>query len=307
MKKVIVTGANGFVGSNLVNKLANSGTFVYAVVRNETSDLSRITENSNIKVVYNDFIADDKFRDIFRDVNDIDALYYLAWAGTSGNLRADYNLQLANIKAVCDSVNVAKELNIKKFIYAGSIMEHECMKYIHKDDSKPGLGSIYSIAKLGAHFMGKTLASNIGIDFVTLIISNIYGPGEFSARLINTSILKMLNGETCDFTEGKQLYDFIYIDDAISALQLVGCSGKAGHEYYIGNKNQRELKEFLIEMRDLLNPNVKLNLGKIPFSGPFLNYTEFNTQLLYDEFDFKPEVSFEEGILKTAKWLKKRS
>ena len=59
-------------------------------------------------------------------------------------------------------------------------------------------------------------------------------------------------------------------------------------------------------MRDCIDPSLELGFGEIPFNGPMLTYKEFNTQALYDEFDFEPKVSFQEGIQKTIKWLRER-
>ncbi|MEG1332007.1 MAG: NAD-dependent epimerase/dehydratase family protein, partial [Eubacterium sp.] len=98
-----------------------------------------------------------------------------------------------NAEATCHAVKVAKDLNVRKFIFAGSIMEYECEQYIPQDESKPGLGNIYSVGKVAAHYMAKTLAYHLELDFETMIISNIYGPGEISARLINKTLLKLLN------------------------------------------------------------------------------------------------------------------
>lgn len=304
MKKVIITGANGFIGKNLVRNLALKGIKVYAIVKNITSDISEIENISNVEIIYCDLENILELKQKICNQN-IDAFYHFAWAGTSGNTRANYELQLINAKACCDAVKVAHEMEIKKFILAGSIMEYECQKYISQDFAQPGLGNIYSTAKLSAHYMAKTLAYNLGIDFVCATISNVYGVGEVSQRLINTTIIKLIKNEETSFTEGNQLYDFIYIDDAIRAFELIGQYGKPFKTYYIGNKKPQLLKEFLLKIRNCVNKNVELGLGKVTFNGVSLNYTEFSTMGLYEDFDFKPIVNFEDGIKFTSEWLRK--
>ncbi|SDO32364.1 Nucleoside-diphosphate-sugar epimerase [Eubacterium maltosivorans] len=306
MKNVIVTGANGFVGSHLVRALDKKHIHVFAVVKDENENIDTIQLLENVEIVYCDLFTLDTLKEKIRVESQIDAFYHLAWAGTSGDARANYELQLNNAKAACEAVRLAKEMAIVKFIFAGSIMEYECEKYIPKDLSRPGLGNIYSTGKVAAHYMAKTLAYSIGLDFEAMIISNIYGPGEISARLINTTLSKMLHGEKTSFTKGVQLYDFIYITDAVNAMILIGEKGQAYKNYYIGNREQKPLKQFIIQMRDCIDPCLELGFGEIPFNGPMLTYKEFNTQALYDELDFEPKVSFQEGIKKTIEWLRER-
>lgn len=303
MRKVIITGANGFIGKNLVRELAAKSIKVYAVVKDITSDISEINNIINVEIIYCNLVNILELKQKISD-RDIDVFYHLAWAGTSGNTRADYELQLINARASCDSVKVASNMRIKKFILAGSILEYECQKYISQDFSHYELSHIYSVAKLTAHYMTKILAYNLGLEFVCATISNVYGVGEISQRLINTTIIKLMKKEKTSFTEGNQLYDFIYIDDAIRALELIGESGTPFKTYYVGNKRPKSLKEFLIKIKDYIDKNIELGFGEIPSNEIYLDYTEFSTLGLYEDFDFKPMVNFEDGLMRTTEWLK---
>ena len=90
-------------------------------------------------------------------------------------------------------------------------MEYE-IEAVMKTESTPGINTLYCSAKTAADYMAKTLAGSLGIDYIRAVISNIYGPGERSPRLINISIRKLLRGEHCAFSAGEQIYDFIYIN-----------------------------------------------------------------------------------------------
>lgn len=83
--------------------------------------------------------------------------------------------------------------------------------------------------------MARAIAGSLGIDYIRAVISNIYGAGEKSPRLINTTIRKLLNGEHCAFSAGEQLYDFIYVTDAAKMFAALGDSGKSNKTYYIGD------------------------------------------------------------------------
>ena len=106
-------------------------------------------------------------------------------------------------------------------VYASSINEMETYEYLQSDDIEPAGGYIYGTGKLAAHLMGETVAKINGIEFIPVIITNIYGVGEKSARMIYTSINKLVHKEHCSFTAGYQTYDFIYITDAINSIIAV--------------------------------------------------------------------------------------
>lgn len=299
---VVVTGANGFLGTALCRKLARLGMNVIAIVNKNDNNVKNIP---HVKIVYCALSEYDKLSDLLRGIRKIDVFYHLAWAGTSGELRGDVNTQLANIKAACDAVKACSDIGCERFVFAASIMEYEIYAYM-QTDSIPAKSTLYSTAKLSADYMTRTIANDFGIVYIRAVISNIYGPGECSARLINTSIRKMLNSEHCAFSLGEQLYDFIYIDDAVEAFLAIGNSGVNNRTYYIGNPAPKKLKEFLYEMRDAVNPDLDIGVGEIPFCGVSLSYDEFDLNTLKQDTGFVTKVDFATGIRKTADWLKEQ-
>lgn len=302
MQTVIVTGANGFVGNNLVNTLSKSGYKVLALIRDKTK--SQIFKDiANVEVVVCDMNEISQLPNLI-DKSNIVAFFHLAWEGSSGESRDDFNIQLTNVKLTCDAVEACKVLDISQFILAGSLGEFESVSYIPTQGSKPVRNYIYRTSKMTAHYMAKSVAVSLGIDFKMGIISNAYGAGELSPRLINTSIRKLLNGEKTSFTAGTQMYDFIYITDVANAFVKIMEHGKAYHNYYIGNKTQQPLCEFIKKMGECIDSNIDLGIGDVPFDGVSIDYQQINTNTLFDDTDFEIEIDFETGINKTIEWIK---
>ena len=302
MKIVIVTGANGFIGTALCRELSNQGISVIAVVRNEEENISNIENLKGLRVVYSDL---SEFKNLNEKISDrdIDVLYHLAWVGSAGPLRGSADVQFNNIMYTCDTVKACSKMNCKRFVFASSIMEYE-IEAVMATDATPGINTLYSSAKVSADYMARTIAGSLGVDYIRAVISNIYGPGELSPRLVNTSIRKLLNGEHCAFSAGEQTYDFIYIDDAAKTFVAIGEKGVANRTYYIGSQKPRPLKEFLCELRDQVDPNIEIGLGEIPFNGVSLTYTEFDIHAVKNDTGFVPSVSFTEGIKNTIEWIK---
>ena len=214
MKNVIVSGANGFIGKTLVNALLERN---YKVVALDIRFDDVLVANPNVTCIN----VLDKAAEALKDeipVSEYDCFFHLAWAATSGPGRADYVLQLNNVKTTCDYIKLCAEVGCKRVVYASSINEMETYEYLQSDDIEPSGGYIYGTGKLAAHLMGETVAKMNNVEFIPVIITNIYGVGERSARMIYTSIVKLINKEHCSFTEGYQTYDFIYITDAINSV-----------------------------------------------------------------------------------------
>ncbi len=302
MKKVIVTGANGFVGSAVCRELSKRGVKVTAIVRSKESSVERLENLQNIDIIYCE-LPEIHNLDKIVDGRGYDCFYHFAWTGSAGALRGDYGIQLRNIEYSCDAVHTAKHLGCKRFVFAASIMEYEITKLM-QTDKRIGINTLYSTSKVTAEYMARAIADSIGIEYVGGIISNIYGPGEYSPRLVNTTIRKLLSGEFCKFSPGDQMYDFIYIEDAAKAFCTLGSKASADKSYYIGSLNPRPLKEFLMEIRDIISPGTKIGLGDLEFDGVSLTYKEFDIYALKKDTGFEPQVPFRSGIEKTTDWLK---
>ncbi len=299
MKKALVTGANGFVGSALVRDLLKNEIEVIA--------LDRMGCNNNIpngaRFVPHELSESRELPDIISD-KDIDVFYHFAWVGSAGAARADTALQLNNAQWTVDCLRAAKQMECKKFVCAGSIMEHETISAAYKQGNKPGLGYIYGSGKLVAHTMCMSVAAEIGIDLVWAKITNTYGVGELSPRFINATIRKIISNEPLQFTSGTQNYDFVYIDDVARAFRLIGQNGKPFCHYLIGSSDAKPLREFILEMREALAPDREFIFGDVPFTGVNMPLEEFDCSLTERDTDFKAEIPFADGVRRTMEWLK---
>ncbi len=300
MENVIVTGANGFIGKTLVNALLEKGYHVVALDIRFDDVLANDNRVTCVNVMNKEVaaLAEDIPHQEYR------CFFHLAWAGTSGPARADYTVQLNNVKLACDYIMLCSEIGCKRVVYASSINEMETYEYLQSDDIEPAGGYIYGTGKLAAHLMGETVAKLNRIEFIPVIITNIYCVGEKSARMIYTSINKLVHKEHCSFTAGHQTYDFIYITDAINSIIAVAEKGKAFNRYYIGSGEPKPLREFLLEMRDIVDPEAELGLGDIPFKGVDISYDQFDLKKVERDTGYQNEVPFAEGIRMTAEYIR---
>lgn len=292
---VAVTGADGFIGRHLVHELLDNGYEVYAIVRDGMRARAVLGEHARLRWIK---CPMDRYGELVKhgELRSARTLFHFAWAGVSGPDSADYAVQLNNVRRSCDLLSAAKELGVRRLVFADSIMEFEHMKAFSQGNYRVSLRNTYHVSKIAARHLLQLRAANAQMEFIPAVISNVYGAGENSPRLINTVVRALLDGRHMPLTAGEQLYDFIYITDAAKAIRLAAERGRSDKLYYIGNRSQRPLREYLCALRDVVAPGAQLGLGELPFQGVSLDYSELDTQGLYEDCSFEPEIPFEEGV-----------
>lgn len=301
MKKVIITGANGFIGSSLANKLMENNVEVVAIdIAFNDSRLKQCPRLTCLETSVDD--VDQLLAKI--PVDEYDVFYHLAWAGVNGPAKADPDIQLKNIQYAVNCAKVAKRLNCKKLFCAGTVAE----RGIH---SIPSLdivsgGMLYAAAKYTCHIMMETYCKNIGLPFVWLQFSNIYGVGNKTGNLVSYTLGELMAGKEAAFGPAQQPYDFIYVDDLLEAVYRLGASNTKLSFYYIGSGSPRILKEYLLRIGELAGMKDKVGIGIRPDDGIKYDFSMFDTTPLREAIGDYVSTPFEEGIKKTINWLKEQ-
>lgn len=301
MENIIISGADGFVGSYTVQYFLEHGKGVLALDVGE--EPRRLLPHPNLEYKQCDITEIRKMLESIEH-GKYDTFIHFAWVGSAGPDRMDYNLQMKNALNTVEVLKAAKELGCRRFLCSGSIMEYEVEAAIHSQGSRPGMAYIYGMGKHIAHCMCKSVAANIGIDLLWPMITNAYGVGELSPRFVNTTLRKIINGEPLQFTAATQNYDFVYVTDVAKAIYLVAENGLPFCEYIIGSGNARPLREFILEMVAACGPKSKLLFGDVPFTGTNMPLSIFSIEAIRRDCGFETEVTFSEGTKRTLDWLK---
>ncbi|SMC83007.1 NAD-dependent epimerase/dehydratase family protein [Papillibacter cinnamivorans] len=301
MKSAVVTGAGGFVGSWLVRELTAQGTEVYAAV--SESPQQRDIRMPGVHTLRCG-MADYRLLPKMLNGADPEVFYHLAWTGVSGPARGSAESQLNNAAGAVKAAEAAAALGCRRFVGMGSIAERETAAAMALEGSRPSPDSLAGAGKFFAHCATKTRCAQLGIEHVWPMLTNAYGEGERSVRLINDTIRKILMDEPLEFTAGTQLYDFIHAADAARALRLLGCLGRPFCSYVVGSGLPRPLREYLEELGGILAPGRELKFGSLPYTGAKLSPEAFDTAALVKDTGFSPEISFAEGVRRTFRWIK---
>jgi NAD-dependent epimerase/dehydratase len=301
MKKVIITGASGFIGKALCKRLLDDGYYVYAVVRNKEK-MKDIVENNNLKIIVLDL---KNYIDLFKYIDDkIDYFFHLSWDGVSGDALTSYERQLKNVKNSCDTIISVSKMKVGKFIFAGTVNELEIVSYINKYNIFPRMACIYGSSKLLAEMMLKTLAFNNNILINIALIGSIFGPNDESRMVQNIVISELLKGNSPKLVGGDMMYDWVYIDDVVEGLIKIAELGIPQKSYYVGHRKFRTFREIIEETRDIINPTIKLEFGTIK-DYTNIDYTLIDIEELYKDTGYEAKADFINSIKETAEWVKK--
>lgn len=298
----IVTGASGFLGTALCRELLEQGDHVTAVIRPGSLKRKKLMELIQEKTEYRSRCniletALDRLADLCKVQNiRADVFYHLAWNGSAGVDRDDFDLQYTNISYTAQAVRAAKACGCRKVVGAGSQAEYGVVHGESKEDGTvPHPFLMYGAAKLAAYQMGQVLAKQMGITFVWPRIYSVYGVGENPGTLVNYVLDMLQAGKIPEMTACENMWNFMYITDCARALRLLGEREDAAGIYHVASKDTRILREFVEEIRDITAPGAELGFGKKEAEAERTLWLEPDVGRL-EEAGFVCEVGFEEGI-----------
>ncbi len=300
MKKAIVTGATGFIGSAVTKELLKNGYEVWALCR--PSSIHKLPLCDKLHGVEWELESTDYMKTEERiGLKGFDAFFHFAWSGSGGEYRTKESLQINNAKSTINAMYFASYIECNKFVCAGSILENDSLYACYsRPDSNPN--NIYGNAKVLAHTMCVSLAKTVGIDLIWGKITNAYGVGEVSKRLVVSTLQKCLNNESPSFSSATQNYDFVYIDDVALAFRLLSEKGHTCKDYVIGSSVAKPLKDFLLDMKETVAPDLEFRFGNEPL-GVHLPIEAFDCTETEIDTGFRAVINFKTGCKLTQSWL----
>lgn len=305
LKKAILTGPTGAVGVSLIEEMMRNNVRVTAICRENSPHLDAIPQSNLVDVVECNL---DHLKDLVGKLpKDYDAFYHFGWDGPWGPARADLSLQTRNVLYALDAVELAKDIGCKVFIGAGSQSECGHVDGVLHPDMPCNPDNGYGIGKLTAGQMTRLKCREYGIRHEWVRIVSMYGPHDRTYTMVMSSILRMLKGERVQFTKGDQIWDYIYNKDAARAFRLVAESGRDGAIYLFGTGKPQRLKDYILMIRDAVNPELEIGLGELDYYPNQVMHLEADISNLTADTGFVPEYSFEEGIRETVAWAKEQN
>lgn len=293
----IITGATSFVGTELIQLLLSQGHTVIALCRNRKKAQTVLPQNSRLILHLCDLTS---ISQVNQEIPHADVFIHLAWLGTGHDGRNDQALQNENVRCSKEALQTAHALGCRLFVHAGSQAEYGLVEGVLTEDTPCHPDNLYGKAKLEFGRYACTYCKQHAMKFLHLRILSIYGEGDKEWTLIKTCLHKMLRNEDVALSHGNQLWNYLYIKDAVKQIYLL-CKYALTNPHYrseiflIASTDTRKLCDFVEEMRSVTATQSKLLYGYYrPMNVVELHPDVAKTQKATD--GFIADYSFSEGV-----------
>lgn len=303
-KKVLVTGAYGFIGSHLIKQLVKENASIAVIIR-EHSNPWRVQEYLPHLKKYEANIQNRAA--ICRIIHEFqpDYIFHLAAYGTNPSNRNDLLAYETNIVGTMNILFAAKDTNCKKIICLGSSSEYGDKKEKIHEDMLLEPVDIYGSTKAASTIISHQLAQEYKLPIITLRAFNIFGEAEDNHKLFSHIIGKVLRGDAVKLTPCDQYRDYSYVGNIVDGLILAATyEGSNNMILNIASGNAHPLRYFVDLLYQHLGTNQVPLYGAIPKRENERNAPIPDITKIQEVLGWTPAVSIEEGIKKTIAWYK---
>lgn len=298
MRIYVITGANSFVGQALTDYLLDEGHIVYCVCRrSHIASLDRQSKNAFCHIVCAEM---DQISSLFNIIPKADVFIHLAWAGTNHDSRNNHEIQQQNILNSMSTVHVASQLGCQLFVESGSQAEYGYLDCPFDETTPCHPETEYGRAKFEFGNLASRQCEILSMKFIHLRILSVYGETDHPWTLVMTCVSKMLRNEDVLLSSCEQLWNFVYVADAVKQIALL-CSYALSEltfkteTYLIASRDTRPLRSFVNEMYHLTNSRSHLLFGTytptaIVSLNPVIKKTEQATGGFISDYTFSQVI-----------------
>ena len=296
-KRVLITGATSYLAAALIKRMLSLETEVRieAVVRPRSANLEKIPRDSRVHLRELEMGEYPRLASLMPI--GIQIWYHFAWEGVRGTAREDEALQERNRLAAVACIDTAIAKGIPVFVGIGSQAEYGEISGKLKESLSPAPVTAYGRKKLKVCEYGRRSCEGTGTRFLWARIFSVYGPGEHPGTLLMHAMECMQKGLPLKLSPCEHLWNYIYLEDAAEALYRLGNGRAEAGIYNLASKDTRPLKEFVLELQEILSSESRLEFGAIPYSGNIPRGMHPDIEKIERALDWSPKYSFRQGIL----------
>ena len=260
-KKILVTGGNGYLGRHLIYEFLNRGAIIFCI------DISKETTLKVIKYYQVDLRDKERLNEVIKEIQP-DIIYHLA---ACLDRRRDFdNIEYifdTNLKGTINLLNSLREVRYENFIFTSTseVYGGKHIKAPFKEDDQFVPASPYSLSKYCAETSIRTFSEIYQKNYTILRLFNFYGPGMPNQFFIPQLISAFKKNNDFNMTDGKQVRDFLFINDIIQALLLATVEKAYNEIFNVCSGQGITLRELALQLKMILNSKSKINFGAVPY------------------------------------------
>jgi nucleoside-diphosphate-sugar epimerase len=296
-KKVLLTGANGFIGRHAIPFLAKLGYEVHAVFYPNDSGLN---EGKNIFLHRCNLLNMEEQKQLLAKIKPTHLLHF-AWYAVPGK----YWTSIENLRWVQASINLLIDFienGGTRAVFAGSCAEYDWnYGYCSEGITPTRPQTLYGTCKNSLQEIVSQFSKQTGVSSAWGRIFFLYGPYEAKIRLIPSVIISLLQNQPARCTHGNQIRDFLHVEDVASAFVSLLESNIEG-PINIASGQPIALKTVFKQIATYLKQLDLLELGSIPVPDNEPSLLVANVERLTKEVGWTPHYTLNEGLMQTIEW-----
>lgn len=302
-RRVLVTGASGFIGSHLSRAFIAHGDDVALLLRNPGAAWRIRDLLARTRVLRGDLSDLDAVRADIRDFR-ADLVVHAGWQGVRPAEHDRLDHVKVNVMGSTDLMILAQSAGCASWIGLGSQWEYERREGPVRETDPTLPDTAYGAAKLSAYVIARQLCEAAGTRLTWFRLSSSYGPAESSRRLIPSTILSLLRRRRPALTSGEQVWDYLYVDDlvrAIVAAEESGCEGV----YNLGSGESHTIASIALKIRDMIDPSLDIGLGEVPHPAAGSRWCLVDVSRLMREARWEPQIGLNDGLSRSVEWFRR--
>jgi NAD dependent epimerase/dehydratase len=309
-KRVLVTGAGGFIGSHLVERLVELGASVRALIHYNALGswgwLDYSPHRERIEVIMGDLTDRDL---VFQAARNVEIVFHLgALIAIPYSYQAPSSYVRTNIEGTLNILLAARDLKVARLVHTSTSEVYGTARYVPIDENHPLQGqSPYSATKIAADKLAEAFHCSYGVPVVIVRPFNTYGPRQSTRAVIPTIISQCLNGDTIRLGHLHPTRDLNYVSDTVEGfIRAATADNVLGQTINLGSGREISIGNLALLIARLLGKQVQIITDERR-RRPEKSEVE---RLLADNskakrlLGWEPRVSLEEGLLRTIDWMR---
>ena len=308
-KKILITGAAGFIGSHLAELCVQKGYNVTAFDIYNSENSCGWLENSKYKKDINIVLGDIRdYNSVNKVVKNKDIVFHLAaLIGIPYSYSSPLSYLKTNVDGAYNILENSKRSNIEQLIMTSTSEVYGSAQYSPIDEKHPLVGqSPYSASKIAADQLAISYFRSFKLPVKILRPFNTYGPRQSQRAIIPTIISQCLNSNIIRLGNLKPKRDFLYVSDTCQAfLNIVRTKNFFGEVFNVGSAQDISINDLVQNIKKLTNTNlqVKIEKKRIRPSSSEVGRLICNSKKIRKNLKWKKRVEFDEGLKKTIEWF----
>jgi nucleoside-diphosphate-sugar epimerase len=303
-KRVLISGASGFVGANLARRALRDGHEVHLVLRpgHQSWRIDEIAANVHLHAA----VLQD--RDLVEKIVQIvkpDWIFHLAAYGAYSTQKGFEQMVQTNVLGCASLLDACTAAGFEAFVNCGSSSEYGLKDHAPKEDEPIEPNSHYALTKAAATHYCNLVSGTHGTRVFTLRLYSIYGPYEEPSRLIPTLLLHALDGRWPPLVSPRTARDYVFVEDACDAIiSVANSSGLASGIYNVCTGVQTSLEDVVSETSAMLNVGSEPEWGTLPQRSWDSDIWVGSPAKLREQSGWRARTNLQKGLRQTVEWFR---